>query len=594
MYAFSRNTQARLPSTQKPEVTKRQLSAIIFVVTWYVLSKCKDEIPMNCIETIQQAFAEYFKKTFSLDQTVTYSCRFTSNVDENKQQFGDLSSNAPMVIAKKIGKNPREVATRIIEEFKHPLIEKLEIAGPGFLNVTLHLDTLKTMADELYTQQQDFFKLDAHIKKHTYSIEFVSANPTGPLHFGHGRGGIIGDVLGNILKFLGHSVTKEFYINDAGSQMNKLGMSLKIRCLQELGQPAELPEDAYHGEYLADLAKLCVKEHGQSLLDKPEQFFIDYGYKHLLARLQNTLKTYGIHFDVWFSEKTLHTSGAIEKALGILEKHGYLYEQEGARWFKATAFGDDKDRVVRKTDGEYTYAAADIAYLINKADRKFDKLIMVLGHDHHSYAVRLEALRQALQLTCSLDVILYQLVRMQASGQLVRMSKRAGNIVTLDDVIETVGTDVTRFFYLNRKADAQLVFDLDLALKKTEENPVYYVQYAYVRTNSILQKASQEKTLQNIHASDNMYLGREEALIIKKIASLKDLLVSISENYQTHLLTYYVLELANLFHKYYAQNRVIDLEHVEKSRARLYLVTMIHQTLETCLTLLGISCPDKM
>lgn len=549
---------------------------------------------MNCIEKIQQAFAEYLQHTFPLDQATAYSCLFIINVDENKQQFGDLNSNAPMVIAKKIGKNPREVATRIVEEFKHPLIERLEIAGPGFLNANLQVETIRTLADELHTQQAEFFKLSSHVKKHNYSIEFVSANPTGPLHFGHGRGGIIGDVLSNILKFLGHNVTKEFYINDAGSQMNKLGMSLKIRCLQGLGQQAELPEDAYHGEYLIDLAKQCIQEHGTSLLDKSDQFFIDYGYKHLLARLQNTLEKYGIHFDVWFSEKTLHTSGAIEKALEVLQKHGYMYEQEGAIWFKATAFGDDKDRVVRKTDGEYTYAAADIAYLLNKADRKFDKLVMVLGHDHHSYAVRLEALRKALQLTCSLDVILYQLVRMQASGQLVRMSKRAGNIVTLDDVIETVGTDVTRFFYLNRKADAQLVFDLDLALKKTEENPVYYIQYAYVRTNSILQKAAQEKDLQNIGVADNINLGREEALIIKKIASLKDLLESVSENYQTHLLTYYVLELATLFHKYYAQNRVIDLEHIEKSRARLYLIKMVSDTLQTCLTLLGISCPEKM
>ena len=313
-----------------------------------------------------------------------------------------------------------------------------------------------------------------------------------------------------------------------------------------------------------------------------------------MAQQQKTLKTYGINFDIWFSEKTLHKGGAIKRALELLTKHGYLYEQDGAIWFKAKVFGDDKDRVVRKSDGEYTYAAADIAYLLNKAERGFDHLIMVLGQDHHSYAVRLEAIRQALKVPCSLSVILYQLVRMQASGQLVRMSKRTGNIVTLDDVLETVGPDVTRFFYLNRKVEAQLVFDLDLALKKTEENPVYYVQYAYVRTNSILQKAAQEKQLANINKDDNKHIGPEELLLIKKIASLKDLLESMSINHHTHLLAYYVQELAALFHKYYSLNRVIDLENIPKSRGRLQIITMLNSTFKVCLTLLGLSCPEKM
>lgn len=549
---------------------------------------------MNCIEQIQEAFTTYLKTNFNIDQSTALSSRFILNVDENKQQFGDLNSNAPMVIAKKIGKNPREIASQITTEFTHPMLGKLEIAGPGFLNATLTLPAIQHIAHELATEQSNYFKLPTTAKKFHYSIEFVSANPTGPLHFGHGRGGIIGDVLGNILTFIGHTVTKEFYINDAGSQMQKLGMSLKIRCLQELGLQATLPEEAYHGDYLIEVAKECIKEHGSSVQEQSEQFFINYGYQYLLKRLQDTLNTYGIHFDVWFSEKTLHQNGSIEKALSLLEQHGYLYEQEGAQWFKATTFGDDKDRVVRKSTGEYTYAAADIAYLLNKAERGFDKLIMTLGHDHHSYAIRLEAIRKALQIKCTLDIILYQLVRMQASGQLVRMSKRAGNIVTLDDVIATVGPDVTRFFYLNRKADAQLVFDLDLALKKTEENPVYYIQYAYVRTNSILEKATQEKTLQNICDADCKNVGLEESLLIKKIASLKELLETISLNNQTHLLTYYVLELSTLFHRYYAQNRVIELEHSEKSRARVYIIALLNNTFKLCLKLLGISCPEKM
>lgn len=549
---------------------------------------------MNIIEQIQEAYAAYLKHTFDINDIQITTCQFTLNVDEQKQQFGDLNSNAAMIIAKLHNKRPIDVASQIINEFKHPFIKEITSAGPGFLNAMCTLEAMIELAKQLGTQQDQFFKLPSGQPRIKYSIEFVSANPTGPLHFGHGRGGIVGDVLGNILSFLGHLVTKEFYINDAGSQMNKLGMSLKIRCQQQTGVAIELPEDAYHGDYLVSLAQKCIQEHGKQVIEQSEEFFIDYGYKNILAQQQKTLKTYGIHFDVWFSEKTLHQSGSIKRALEKLSQHGYLYEQEGALWFKATLFGDDKDRVVRKSDGEYTYAAADIAYLLNKAERGFQKLIMVLGQDHHSYAVRLEAIRQALKVPCSLEVILYQLVRMQASGQLVRMSKRAGNIVTLDDVIDTVGPDVTRFFYLNRKVDAQLVFDLDLALKKTEENPVYYIQYAYVRTNSILQKAAQEDQLQHINVEDSAHIGQEELFLLKKIASLKDILQSISMNNHSHILSYYVVELAALFHKYYGQNRVIDLDNLTKSRARLQVITMLNSTFKLCLTLLGLSAPEKM
>lgn len=549
---------------------------------------------MNIIEQIQHAFTDYLQTTFGIDEKTAASASFVLNVDENKQKFGDLTTNAPMVIAKQVGENPRELAIQIIDSFEHEYVSHFEIAGPGFLNATLSPKAIKLLALEIFSQHESFFKLDKYAKKHAYCVEFVSANPTGPLHIGAGRNGIIGDVLGNILKFLGHKTDKEYYINDAGVQMKKLGTSLKIRCQQATGQAVTMPEDAYHGDYIAELAQQCVNENGASVTEKDDDFFIEYGYKHLLARLQNTLLSYGIIFDVWFSERSLHESRAIEHALEVLSKNGHLFEAEGALWFRATTFGDDKDRVVKKSDGTYTYVAADIAYLLNKAERGFDKLIMVLGHDHHSYAVRLEAARQALNISSTLDVILYQLVRMQASGQLVRMSKRAGNIVTLDDVIETVGKDVARFFYLNRKADAQLVFDIDLALKKTEENPVFYVQYAYVRTKSILEKASEDSELQNLTDNDCSFIGAEEALLVKKIASLKELLVNISNNYQTHLLTYYVLELATLFHRYYSQNRVIDKDNIQQSRGRLQLVTLLNSTFKLCLTLLGVSCPDKM
>src|SRR4030095_9836534 len=423
----------------------------------------------------------------------------------------------------------------------------------------------------------------------------VSANPTGPLHFGHGRGGIIGDVLGNVLKFVGHDVTKEFYINDAGNQIQKLGESFKIRCLNAAGITASIAQDGYHGEYLIELANDCFAQYGQEIFDKPDSFFAEYAKENLLQALQNTLKDYGIEYDVWFSEKTLHESNAIEKALAVLHDHGLLFELDGALWFKTTQFGDDKDRVVKKSTGEYTYIAADIAYLKNKIDRGFNNLIFTLGHDHHSYVARLNAVKNGLGYgQCPLAAILYQLVKISEDGQAVRMSKRAGAIVSLQDIINTVGKDVARFFYLNRKADAQLEFDLGLALKKTEENPVYYVQYAYVRTGSIIEKAAKEAHLNDICAHDAQYIGPEEYFLLKKIVFLEQLLIDISVNHQTHLLTYYVIELAQLFHRYYSHVRVLDPSNREKSRGRLLMITILRNSIALVLDLLGVSHPEKM
>ncbi len=550
---------------------------------------------MNIVQDIQNAFIPFIATTFNVSNLEADKYALQLNVDPNKQQFGDLNSNVAMVLAGPLKQNPRALAQQIADNFKHPLVTKIEVAGPGFLNFYITPAALQTLAQQLVQQKETFFKLAPSVPKKHYSIEFVSANPTGPLHLGHGRGGIIGDVLANVLNFIGHTAIREYYINDAGSQIEKLGRSFKARCEQLCGIATRVPEDGYQGEYLLDLAKKCVDEYGQDIiLKEPDTFFADYAREELLDLIKTTLDDYGIHFNVWFSEKSLHDSGAILHALDVLEKNGHLYEQEGALWFKSTAFGDDKDRVLRKQDGSLTYVAADIAYMQNKRDRGSEHLIMILGHDHHSYVQRLQGLLQALKLNATLDVILYQLVKMKAEGEQVRMSKRAGNIVTLQDVIETVGTDVARFFYLHRKADAQLEFDLDLALKKTDENPVYYVQYAYVRIKSIVAKAQQEAALNKITLDGALHIGPEEALLLKKIASLKDVLATISTNYQTHVLAYYIIELAQTFHGYYSQNRVIDLDNVPKSRARLLVLNILEHTFETALTLLGLSKPDRM
>jgi len=377
--------------------------------------------------------------------------------------------------------------------------------------------------------------------------------------------------------------------------MQRLARSLKIRCQQAIGMDAQLNEECYHGEYLIDLAKACVQEHGTAVVERDEAFFEEYGKNYMLAAIKETLDSYGITFDTWFSEKTLHTGGAIEAALERLQKAGHLYELDGATWFKSTAFGDDKDRVVRKSDGELTYAAADIAYMLNKIDRGATHLVMTLGHDHHSYAVRLDSIRRALGLDAiPLDVILYQLIKMKANGEMVRMSKRAGNIVTLKDIVETVGKDVARFFFLNRKADAQLDFDLNLALTKSDENPVFYLHYAYVRTNSIFAKANEHANLRDITIADSASMDDEDRAMIRKIVELKSVLASISTSMQTHLLAYYALELAQQFHAYYGKNKIVDAENVAASKARLFVVGLTHEALDRILILLGLSRPEKM
>jgi arginyl-tRNA synthetase len=495
------------------------------------------------------------------------------------------------MLAKPLGKNPREIAQTIVDSFSDQRVSKLEIAGPGFINLFLTNDTFKELATDLIVNGDDFFKTNEKIQN--YNIEFVSANPTGPLHLGHGRGGIIGDVLGNVLTFIGHNVTKEHYINDAGSQMEKLGNSLRIRCQQINGKSIELPEDAYQGEYLKALALQCIEENGSDVLKNDNQFFIEYGYKHLLDQLKSTVQGYGINFDVWFSEKTLHPGG-IEAALKTLEDNKKTFIKDDALWFRSTEYGDDKDRVLKKADGDYTYAAADAAYMLDKAQRGFNHSVIILGQDHHSYPKRLEGIRQALGIDMTLDCILYQLVSIKEGGKKMKLSKRAGRIVGLADITEEVGTDIARFFYLNRKADAHLDFDMDLALSQTDDNPVYYLQYAYVRTNSLMKKASLIEEFKNISKDDVTHLTEKEHILLKKILELKELLTNIGKNYQVHMIAYYLLEISHLFHNYYHHNRVVDPEAVEQSRGRLVITQLVCDTFKRCLSLMGVSQPEKM
>lgn len=549
---------------------------------------------MNPLDQLKNDFSSFLCAQFSLAPEDIPSVFFTLNTDEKKQQFGDINSNIALMLTKKLQQDPRNIAQTITENFSHNNVEKIEIAGPGFINFFLTNACWQNIAQIMQMQKHAFFAPQIQ-NKPVVSLEFVSANPTGPLHFGHGRGGIIGDVLARILRFLHYSVTTEFYINDAGKQIQKLGTSFMTRCAQQLGKNIPLPEDGYHGQYLVQLADECIEKHGKQILEKDDTFFQEYAQRHLLSNIKRTLESYNISFDVWFSEKSLHSSGKIDQVIAILQKHNFVYEQDDALWFKATEFGDDKDRVVKKANGKLTYVAADIAYLQDKVDRGFTQLVMVLGHDHHGYTKRLQAALQALNLAqkAKLNVLLYQLVSIKEDGKQLRLSKRAGRIISLQDIISTVGVDVARFFYLHRKADAQLEFDLNLALQKTDENPVYYVQYAYVRTKSILAKAQEQEALKNTTLTVDE-IDKEEHILLKKIISLQSILANIAQTHQTHILTYYAIELATTFHKYYNKSRVIDPENVKKSASRLLMVQLLKDTFELLFNLLGISAPQKM
>ena len=562
---------------------------------------------MNIVGQTRHDITQVVKRLFSADEAILASLDVSINTDKDRS-FGDVSSNVAMIIAKSVKRNPREVAQEIKDalllENHAQRIENIVIAGPGFLNITFSQAAWVAELSSMEQQGGKFFH-NPLAKKLRYLLEYVSANPTGPVHLGGGRGGIIGDVIANVLAFLGHDVSREYYVNDAGNQVKLLGACFKARCLQEFGFIQELPEGGYAGEYLIDVAKQCVAEHGKTVLDKSDDFFEEYVKKALLEIIKKDLAEYGVSYDTWFSEKSLHLDGSVSVALQALHDKELAYEKDGALWFKAELFGDSKDRVLRKSNGEMTYIAADVAYHKNKFDRGFDRLIDILGQDHHGYVTRLKATMEALGYPAeNLHVIVYQLVTIKENDIAVRMSKRAGNFTQLRDVVETVGKDCARFFYLNRKADAHLEFDLGIALKKTEENPVFYLQYAYVRTGSVLSKAAQEPQLADyvatLHDGNNesvfadYVLSEHDLALTRKMLAFTEVLNAVAINYHSHVLAYYALELAQVFHNYYAHNRVIDVENIATSRVRLFMVMRVRALLALCLDLLGLSKPERM
>lgn len=516
-------------------------------------------------------------------------------------KMGDWASTAPFSLAPSLKLPPRQIAATVVEFIgpDHEILEKVEVAGAGYINFHLAHDVWRGVLREIEAEGERFGRSSLGQGKKV-NVEFVSANPTGPMHIGHGRGAAVGDALCRLLEFSGYSVTREFYINDAGRQMKMMGLSVQARYRQILGDDSPFPEEGYAGEYIKEVAQKTIDEVGDRYRSVPSEesleFFTDFGYKILLDALRKDLADFGVIYDIWFSERGLYQRDEVTKALDTLKEKGFLYECEGALWLKSTAFGDDKDRVLKKGDGEYTYLAPDIAYHLDKLERGYDTLINLWGADHHGYIPRMQAAIQAFgHPKDKLRVLLVQMVALLRGGQPVVMSKRAGEFVTLREVMDEVGSDAARFFFLMRRSDSHLDFDLELAKQQTSENPVYYVQYAHARLAGVLRQAEERGI--SLPAAGDVDLGLlslpAEIELMKALDHFPDLVEGAALLLEPHRITFYLQELAGMLHKYYFDNRIIG-DDPALTLARLVLIKAVRQVLGNGLRLLGVSAPDRM
>jgi arginyl-tRNA synthetase len=517
-----------------------------------------------------------------------------------QREFGDLATNVAMLWAPKVKKPPRFIAEVILKnlEDRQGILARKEIAGPGFLNFTFSARFYYQRLRELAAGKDANLDLGGGRK---IQVEFASVNPTGPLHVGHGRVAVIGDVLARLHQAVGFEVEREYYVNDAGKQLENLGLSLYARYRELFGGRIDFPEAGYRGDYVKQIAAEIKQQNGAKFLKETEaaaiDFFSNYGGEFLLHRIQKQLAEFGVHFDFFFSEKALRERNEVLRTLELLRSRGLIYSQDGAEWFKSTLFGDDKDRTVVKGDGELTYFASDIAYHRNKLERKFDKLINVWGADHHGYVPRLKAALTGLGYDSELlQIVLVQMVQLTRGGEPVRMGKRTGEFVSLDEVVSEVGRDAARFFFLMRKSDSHLDFDLDLAKRQSSDNPVFYVQYAHARVASIFEQALKNGIDWKSPALDPVVERlelAEEMELIRRMIQFNDVLEESVRELEPHRMVFYLLELAGEFHRYYNRSRVIS-DDLGLSRARLLLVENVQRTIRRGLEILGIEAPIKM
>lgn len=517
-----------------------------------------------------------------------------------RESMGDLSTPVAMSLSGILKKPPREIAKDLINSIKdEAAFEEVEIAGPGFINFTFSKTFLCSEIKKIIYEKENVLREDIG-KGKTVQIEFVSANPTGPLHLGHGRGAATGQALSNLLKAAGYKVECEYYINDAGKQVRLLGQSVFARYKELLGIEYPIPEEGYRGDYVKEIAQEIINNMSDKFIktdfDEASEFFIDYSYELMLSRIKVDLKDFGIGFDTWQSERQLFSKGDVEKAINDLRTKGFIFERDGATWFRSTAFGDDKDRVIIKQDGEYTYFTSDIAYHRKKVEKHYDELVDIWGADHHGYIPRVKAVIEALGYPKEkLKILLVQMVTLMRGGKPVQMSKRAGEFVTLKEVMDEVGVDTTKFIFLTRRPDSHLEFDIEVAKSQSSENPVFYVQYANARINSIFAHAREKDfSTENLHDSNLELLSTaEEMRIIRKLLMYPMVFKGAATVHEPHRITFYLQELSGLFHPYYNKYRVVDNDR-ELSEARLALCEAVRIVLRDGLTVLGISAPEKM
>lgn len=530
------------------------------------------------------------------DEAVLDNFFYEVDVPKN-YKFGDFTTNIAMKLASILKTSPKKIAEDILNRFQADFIEKAEVAGSGFINFFVSKDFFYNYLLNIINNE-DFLKEEFGNNKKVM-VEFVSANPTGPLHIGHGRGAAYGDSLARILKACGYDVVKEYYINDAGNQMNNLALSIYVRYLELFGKKIDFPEDGYKGEYITDIAREIKQQYGDKLLNMKDEEAInicfEIGVKKILYIIKTDLEDFGVTFDNWFSEKSLYKAGEVEETINELKKLNKTYEKDNALWFKSTEYGDDKDRVLKRGSGELTYFASDIAYHRNKIKRRFDNLINVWGADHHGYVKRLKSSIAALGYSEDiLEIKLIQMVSLIENREKISMSTRAGTFIELRWLIDKVGKDAARYFYIMRDINSQLEFDIDLAMSKTSDNPVYYIQYAYARICSILRNAKEKNINYEIGKHLEYLTGDQDIDIIKKLYEFKNVLKTAAINREPHRIPYYLQELAALFHNYYKNNQVLIDEDIKTTSARVNLSLGVAKVIKFALNLIGVDAPEKM